>query len=481
MSTLWTSDEAAAATQGQATAPWQAGGVSIDTRSLKPGDLFVALKDRRDGHEFVAEALGKGAAAALVERRPEGVSADAPLLIVPDTLEGLRALGRAARARSRARIAAVTGSVGKTSTKEMLRAALSGQGAVHAAEASFNNHWGVPLTLARLPREADFAIIEIGMNAPGEIAPLAALARPHVALITTVAEAHLEAFENRAAIAREKAAIFEGLEPGASAIIPADLEETPILARAAAAAGARILRFGAAQGADPRLLEVRPQADGLVLRAQRRDSPLLIRLATPGRHFARNALGALAAAEALGADPALAAIGLGRWAPPGGRGRRESVVLDPLEVHLKLTLIDDAYNANPTSLGAALEMLAASEPGPGGRRLAILGDMLELGPRAPEMHAALAAHPAMQQVDMVHCAGPLMQALHGALSPARRGQWHPRAEQLAGEVHGLISAGDVILVKGSKGSRISLVVDAIRKLGHPQGADSHVPDSHGGS
>ena len=478
MSALWHGEEAASATGGRlsggkGTGGWAAGGVSIDTRSLAPGDLFVALTDRRDGHDFVAEAFRRGAAAALVSRRPEGVPPEAPLLIVPDTLEGLVALGRAGRARSRARIAAITGSVGKTSTKEMLRAALAGQGRVHAAEASFNNHWGVPLTLARLPRDADFAIVEIGMNAPGEIAPLSRLARPHVALITTIAPAHLAAFESLAAIAREKAEIFAGLAPGGHAILPADLPESPILAEAARAAGARIVRFGESEGADLRLLEIRPGPEGLVLRAARgAGAPLPIRLATAGRHFACNALGALAAAEALGADPALSMLGLGRWRPPAGRGRRERVVLDPLEDHLALSLIDDAYNANPASLAAALEMLAAAEPGPGGRRIAILGDMLELGDEAAALHAALAAHPAMERVDRVHCAGPLMRALHGALPGHRRGQWQARAEDLAARAHGLVRAGDVILVKGSKGSRIALVVDAIRKLGHLPGADT---------
>ena len=196
MSALWTAAEAAAATGGQATLPFTASGVSIDSRSLEAGDLFVALKDVRDGHDFVAQAFARGAAAALVTHRPEGVAADAPLLIVPDVLEALGRLGAAARARTRAKVVAVTGSVGKTSSKEMLRAVLSGQGRTHAAEASFNNQWGVPLTLARMPAATEYAVIEIGMNHPGEIAPLARLAQPHVVLITTVAAAHLEAFDS---------------------------------------------------------------------------------------------------------------------------------------------------------------------------------------------------------------------------------------------------------------------------------------------
>ncbi|MCB1328543.1 MAG: UDP-N-acetylmuramoyl-tripeptide--D-alanyl-D-alanine ligase, partial [Maritimibacter sp.] len=218
MTALWTSTEAAEATGGTAEGTWEVTGVSIDSRTVAPGDLFVALKAARDGHDFVADALAKGAGAALVTHRPEGVAADAPLLVVGDVLEGLTALGRAGRARTKAQVAAITGSVGKTSAKEMLRAVLAPQGKVHAAEASYNNHWGVPLTLARMPQDTDYAVIEIGMNHPGEIAPLAALARPHVAMVTTVAAAHLEAFESLEDIAREKAEIFTGLEPGGFAV-----------------------------------------------------------------------------------------------------------------------------------------------------------------------------------------------------------------------------------------------------------------------
>ena len=274
--TLWTRDEAAAATGGASPRPWSASGVSIDTRSLAPGDLFVALTAARDGHDFVAQALANGAAAALVSRRPEGVPEDAPLLVVPDVLEALRALGRAARARFAGRVVAVTGSVGKTGSKEMLRTALGAQGSVHAAEKSFNNHWGVPLTLARMPADRDFAVIEIGMNAPGEIAPLARLARPHVALITTVEAVHLAAFRDVRGIAREKAAIFEGLEPGGAAVINRDIATYPILLAAARRAGARAVRFGRTGRPEFRLMEVRVGASCHLRRGAgaRRDLPL---------------------------------------------------------------------------------------------------------------------------------------------------------------------------------------------------------------
>ncbi|APX90552.1 UDP-N-acetylmuramoyl-tripeptide--D-alanyl-D-alanine ligase [Brevirhabdus pacifica] len=470
---LWTAADAAAATGGRATTDWQAGGVSIDTRALAPGDLFVALKDVRDGHDFVADALAAGAAAALVSRIPEGLDESAPLLVVDDVLPALEALGRAGRARARAQVIGVTGSVGKTSAKEMLRAVLGGQGQVHAAEKSFNNHWGVPLTLARLPQDADFAVIEIGMNHPGEIAPLSIMARPHVALITTVAAAHLEAFASVAEIAREKAAIFEGLEPGGVAVVNADLDETPILARAAEArpAAGPVIAFGQADGAQYRLIDLVTAPDHTVCRALTPEGELLYKVNSPGRHFAMNALGVMAAATSVGADPGIASGDLGRWQPPAGRGTRERLVLDRVESAQTLDLIDDAFNANPASLGAALDVLAASAPQDGlgrvraGRRLAILGDMLELGPQEVELHRAVARHPAMARLDRVHCVGPRMRELWQDLPGELRGEWCETAEEMAERARGLIDAGDVVLVKGSKGSRVSLVVDAIRKLG----------------
>ncbi len=477
MSALWTSRQAAAATGGTASRDWQATGVSIDTRSLRPGDLFVALKDVRDGHDFVARALAQGAAAAMVSRRPEGVPPDAPLLMVEDVQAALEALGRAGRARSRARVVAVTGSVGKTSAKEMLRRVLAGQGRVHAAERSFNNHWGVPLTLARLPERADFAVVEIGMNRPGEIGPLAALARPHVALITTVAAAHLAAFDGLEAIAAEKAAIFGGLEPGGVAVLPSGLPVSGILERAARAAGARLLRFGTDEGADYRLGDVALSDAATVGRLRHAGGALLFRIGAPGRHFAHNAAGVLAAAAALGADLDVAACDLGQWRVPPGRGTRERIVLDVVDDHLSIDLIDDAFNANPASMAAALEVLAAAEPRHGvgrvarGRRIAVLGDMLELGADEARMHRAIADLPAMAAVDRVHCVGPRMRALFEALPPERRGEWHDSAEAMAARAHAIADAGDVVLVKGSKGSRVSLVVDAIRKLGHPLAAD----------
>jgi UDP-N-acetylmuramoyl-tripeptide--D-alanyl-D-alanine ligase len=437
--------------------------VSIDTRTLQAGDMFVALKDIRDGHDFVAQALEKGAGCALVSRIPDGVPADAPLLVVDDVLTGLEALGCAARARTDARVIGVTGSVGKTSTKEMLRTALTGQGAVHAAEKSYNNHWGVPLTLARMPRDTDFAVIEIGMNHPGEIAPLAKMARPHVAMITIVAPAHLEAFANVEEIALEKAAIFEGLESGGTAIINADLPTTELLA---SKAPADCQTFGETEGADWQLLEATSGDASTVCRANHAGDAILFKLGAPGRHFAMNGLACLAAANAAGADLGRAAIELSNWAPPSGRGQRRFIHLDAQMPEQGIDLFDDAYNANPASVGAALDVLAsATPPIAAGRRVAILGDMKELGATEDALHAGFAVHPAMAEIQQVHCVGPLMKHLYEALPPAKQGLWAATSAELADSPLALVRAGDVVMAKGSLSMKMALIVDAITNLG----------------
>jgi UDP-N-acetylmuramoyl-tripeptide--D-alanyl-D-alanine ligase len=468
---LWTRDAAVAATGGASARDWSATGVSIDSRTLRPGDLFVALKDARDGHEFVGAVLARGAAAALVSRRPENVAEDAPLLMVADVMDGLRALARAARGRFGGKVAAVTGSVGKTSTKEMLRTALAAQGRVHAAEKSYNNHWGVPLTLARLPRDADYAVLEIGMNAPGEIEPLARLAAPDVAVVTTVAPVHLAAFRDIGGIAREKASVFRGLRPGGVAVMHRDVPTYPVLLGAARRAGARPVRFGATGRPEFRLVEAQVGACGTAVVARVRDKTFLFRLAATGRHFAMNALGALAAVEALGGDLARAGLALARWLPPEGRGARWTVALGPSGMDGAITLIDESYNANPAAMAAAFEVFAGIEPENGvgrvarGRRVAFLGDMLELGAEEARLHASLAELPALRAVTTVHCAGPRMRALHEALPRGQRGEWFEDSEALAARAGRLLDAGDVAMVKGSNGSRISRVVEAIKHMG----------------
>lgn len=476
--TLWTAEDAAQATDGATRGGWTATGVSIDTRTIEAGDLFVALQAARDGHDFVAQALKAGAAAALVSHVPEGVPSEAPLLVVPDVLKGLEALGIAARARTEARVVAITGSVGKTSTKEMLRAILRDQGRTHASVASYNNHWGVPLTLARMPADTEFAVIEIGMNHPGEIAPLARMARPHVAMITTVAAAHLEAFENIEGIALEKASILEGLEYGGTAILNNDCSTAAILQAKAHDVKRRDIGFGV-HGFDFVLKSVDLRRDTTVVQAEAHEVPLLFKIGAVGKHFAMNGLGALAAAEALGADLALAAQSLGRWSPYQGRGAREVIHLDPVETHLTLELIDDSYNANPTSMEAALDVLAAAQVTNDigrvskGRRIAFVGDMKELGGRSAEMHSDLAALPAMATIDKVHCIGPLMQHLHAVLPAEQRGNWTETAAEMADNIRRSLDSGDVVLVKGSLSMKLALLVDAIRKMGHPvdMGAD----------
>ncbi|WP_299349808.1 UDP-N-acetylmuramoyl-tripeptide--D-alanyl-D-alanine ligase [uncultured Shimia sp.] len=469
---LWSATEAAAATGGQAVENWSVEGVSIDTRTIEPGDLFVALKAARDGHDFVAQALAKGAGAALVSHIPEGVSQNAPLLIVDDVLEGLEKLGQAGRERTKARVVAVTGSVGKTSTKEMLRAILSGQGQTHASVASYNNHWGVPLTLARMPADTEFAVIEIGMNHPGEISPLAKMARPHVALITTVAAVHLEAFANVDGIAIEKAALMDGVEPGGLAVLPADIATASILMEKAQSLGVAVETFGET-APDWVLEQVTLSGDKTIAQARAHGDVLIYKINSAGRHFAMNGLGALAAAQGLGADLAIATADLGRWVPFTGRGARETIWLDPVETDQTLDLIDDAYNANPTSLGAAMDVLAAAETKNGlgrigrGRRIAFVGDMKELGPLETQMHAEMARHPAMDEIDIVHCVGPLMQHLHDALPLDKRGSWTNTSDEMAQNIRNLVDAGDCVLAKGSLSMGLAKVVDAIRKLGHP--------------
>ena len=460
MTLLWTSTEAAAATGGT-TGAWQATGVSIDTRTLQQGDLFVALTDQRDGHDFVETAIQKGAAAAMVSRYMPGVPDDKQLKVA-DVLDGLRGLATAARARTQARVVAVTGSVGKTSTKEMLRAALAPQGRTHAAEASYNNHWGVPLTLARMPQDTEFAVIEIGMSNPGEIAPLAKLARPYVAMVTTIAAAHLEAFDDLSGIAREKGSIFVGLEDGGTALWNGDVDTADVLERAARASkAANVLSFGEANTAHAQLTKVHPTEHTTVAEARIDDQDVLFKLATPGVHFALNGVAVLAAARAMGADLARAIQGLGDWAPPAGRGTAERLALDPVE-DWWAKLIDDAFNANPASMAAAFDVLALTEPHDNvgrvakGRRIAILGDMLELGRDEHALHEALVDHPATAVID---------RALWVALPSDKRGAWDETADALAAKAHTLVVAGDVVLVKGSKGSQVSRVVTAMRELG----------------
>ena len=471
MSALWSSRDAANATGGNSTQNWTASGVSIDTRSIEKGDLFVALKDIRDGHEFVAQALEKGAAAALVSYIPDGVPSDAPLLIVDDVLKALEQLGVAARARMTGKVIAVTGSVGKTSTKDMLKTALAPQGKTHAAERSFNNHWGVPLTLARMPQDTEFAVIELGMNHPGEIGPLSKLTRPHVAMITAVAEVHMAAFKSVRQIAKAKAEIFEGLEPGGHAILNRDIPTYAILSRAAKRAGAIQHRYGYAGRPEFAIRRIRASADGSIVTYRKDSKKYHLKLSAPGAHLAQNGLGVLAAIDAAGADMAKGSMALANWTPPAGRGSRVIIDLGEPDVDGAIILIDESYNANPASMEAAINGLALSEPTDGigrvskGRRIAILGDMLELGPEEIAKHASLARLNAMSDIDVVHTVGPLMEALMQSLPEHKRGRHYANNDALTGEISNLLDAGDVVMVKASLGTGLGKAVDAIKTMG----------------
>ena len=455
--TLWTAQQAAVATGGQAVGDWAATGVSIDPRTLQTGDLFVALKAARDGHDFVANALAAGAGAALVSHVPDGVDDTAPLLIVPDVQAALEALGRAARARTEAKVIAVTGSVGKTSTKEMLRHMLGACGKTHASVASYNNHWGVPLTLARMPADTEFAVIEIGMNHPGEIAPLAKMAAPDVAMVTTVAEVHLEAFDDINGIALEKASFIKGLGPNGVAIMNADTPCTKVIETYSKDV---ITRWFGAAAADASLSDVHVQGAETRAVLQVEGATYPVTIGSAGRHFAMNALGALLAVGYLGADRRTAARGLVAWNPVGGRGARQTLNIKGG----KLDLIDDAYNANPTSLRAAMQVLAEADAS---RKIAFLGDMKELGKKEHDFHRDVAQWPCTEAIDIIHTVGALMKSLHDELPNGKRGPHFVDSAAMAAQAAHLVQVGDAVLLKASLSTNMRKVVDALQELGHP--------------
>jgi len=462
---LWTRAEALEAVgaldaRGQGP-DWRASGVSIDTRTLEPGDLFVALKQARDGHDFVADALAKGAAAALVSRVPEGAASDAPLLIVSDTQAGLEALGAYRRAQVSGKICAITGSVGKTGTKEALGDVLAAQGRTHRSVKSYNNLFGVPLTLARMPADTEFGVFEIGMNHADEITPLSKQVQPHAVLITTVQAVHIENFDSVEGIADAKSEIFDGLLPGGTAVIPFDNEHYErILGHAKRSAAGRIIGFGAGEGADIRLLELTAGSTGSDVRVSFLGREIALRVGAPGAHLVMNALGLLGLVAALGADVDAAARALADLTPPEGRGRRYEL---PWGAGGSLLLIDESYNANPASMRAAIDTLGGVSLPPGARRIAVLGDMLELGDFSPRFHADLAETLEAAGVDLVFCAGELMAHLWDALPSARQGAYRPTAQELGALVTSALKPGDAVMVKGSFGSRMGPLVETLKE------------------
>jgi UDP-N-acetylmuramoyl-tripeptide--D-alanyl-D-alanine ligase len=460
---LWTL-EAMAAAMGATRAsalPASVPGLSIDSRTVALGEAFFAIQgESRDGHEFVAAALAAGAGLAVVAAdKRAAMPKDAPLLVVPDVLVALVDLARAARARSVARVIAVTGSVGKTGTKDALQLVLAREGATHSSAASYNNQWGVPLSLARMPQGARFGVFEIGMNHAGEITPLTRLVRPHVAIVTAVEPAHLEYFGSVEAIADAKAEIFLGLEPGGVAVINRDSPHFDRLKAHAEAAGARVVGFGTRADADARLIEASFKPDVSTVRADILGADVTYKLGAPGRHVVLNSLAVLAAATLVGADLAVCALALVALSAPVGRGRRAVLTMPGGTA----VLIDESYNANPASVRAALALLGQMPVERSGRRIAVMGDMLELGARGAELHRELVEPVVANAVDLVFCAGPLMQALWQALPSERRGAYAETAAALEPQVVAAVRAGDAVMVKGSLGSRMGPIVKALER------------------
>ena len=458
MSALWTSDEIARAVSPVAMAgPFEASGVTFDSRAIAPGDLFFALAgETTDGHAFIGEAFERGAAAAVVAHDVTGAVGN--LVRVPDTMKALVDLARAGRRRSGARIASVTGSVGKTSTKDALRALLAAQAPTAASAASFNNHVGVPISLCRLPREARYGVFEIGMNHPGEIEPLARQVEAHVGVITTVGPVHVGYLGSEEAVADEKACLFAGMAEGAVAVLNRDIAHYGRLADHARRFGvSRIVRFGRSDAAEVRLVSCSLQDSGSDVVALIHGRRIEYRLGAAGEHWVLNSLAALAVVDALGADVDAAAAALGAVGASPGRGARRVLTFGGGTVQL----LDESYNANPMSVRAMLAVLARTEPAGMGRRLLAMGDMRELGEGADEYHGGLADAVAASGAAKVFLCGPHMAALWRRLAPGQRGVHRPDSRSLAGEVAAALRAGDVIAVKGSLGSKMKVVVDAI--------------------
>lgn len=457
---LWTSAEIEAATGGRLSGtPFVAHGLTYNSREIGPGDLFLALKGARDGHEFAASAFAAGATGALTEHPVEG----GPSVSVADTLRGLEAMGVFSRDRaSHVRRGAVTGSVGKTSVTQAIKAGLDLAGPAHASIKSYNNHIGVPLTLARMPQSTQRAVFEIGMNAPGEIAPLSRFVRPHAACVTTVGPVHIEAFaDGEAGVAAEKASIFEGLAEGGTAVLNGDIAFAHVLDEAARRAGARRVTFGTKAGHDARLLAFEPALGGAVVRAELFGKPLDFPLSQSGFHWGLNSLCVLLMLDALDVSLDTALKALADFQPLAGRGQI-AVVSAPGGT---FTLIDESYNANPLSMAAGFRSLGARPVPAGGRRVVVLTDMLELGDQSRALHEGLAGPIDAAGLDLVHAAGPEMKQLHDVLPAARRGEWRETAAELAADAATLAGPGDIVMVKGSNGSKASLVAKALAALG----------------
>lgn len=484
---LWTAADIARATGGRIEGgAFDVSGLTYNSREIAPGDLFLALQGERDGHDFVGAAFAAGASGALVERQVDG----GPCIVVPDTLRALERLGAAARDRApQIRRGAVTGSVGKTSVTQAIKAGLdlAGQkdgGGAHASIKSYNNHIGVPLTLARMPGATTRAVFEIGMNAPGEIGPLSRMVQPHAACVTTVGPVHIEGFsDGETGVAREKAAIFEGLGPGGVAVINGDTPWVDLLREAALHHGGRIAQFGTGPGQDARLIDFQAGPDDLAalygkgggarVTAEIWGRTHVFTLAQSGFHWGLNSLAVILMLDALDVPVETALEALGGFAPLAGRGQTRQVRM----TGGAFTLIDESYNANPLSMRAGFLSLGARAVAPGGRRVVVLTDMLELGDQSQALHVGLSQVIEIAGLDVVHAAGPQMRLLYEALPASRRGLWAPTAAELAAQAEALAGPGDIVMVKGSNGSKASLVAKALAALDNT--AEGAIPSSSG--
>ena len=466
LSLRWTAEQVVVATRGHCLQEqtWQANGVSIDSRSVKEGDLFVALQGpTHDGHDYVAQAFSAGCSAAVVTRQPSNIPAGSPLIFVDDTLIALENLGQAGRQRVRGQILAVTGSVGKTSSKEMLRLMLGAVGHTYANEGSLNNHWGVPLSLARLPETADYGVFEIGMNHAGELGPLSKMVRPNIALITTIEAVHLEFFKSVEDIADAKAEIFQGLLPDGMVVLNRDNSYFARLVSAAKAHGLKnILSFGHDSKCQARMLNYIATPEGSQIKAEVNGRVLEYTLNVAGKHMAMNSLAALMAAAAAGGDLGVCATALAHYQQPTGRGVAQPILL----ADGSFTLIDESYNASPVAVRAAITVLSQAVPAAtSGVRIIVLGDMKELGDSSPLLHASLFNDLIAHKIDRVYCCGPMMKYLYDSLPEAMRGAYADSSGGLIGPITEALHSGDIVTVKGSHSMNMKTIVDALKALG----------------
>ena len=460
---LWSREAAVLATNGRSWgADWHAENIAIDSRKIRPGDLFVALiGDNFDGHDFLQAAYDAGAVAAVVSRLPEEIPSALPVIEVFDTLVALTALAEAARTRLSAPVIAVTGSVGKTGSKEGLAHVLAEFGACHVSEGNFNNHIGAPLSLARAPKDSDFCVLEMGMNHAGEIAPLSRLARPDIAIITNVEAVHIGHFESLQAIAAAKCEIFEGLSSAGIVVLNRDDTMFHFCAAAAKARGiSTIITFGRDAAADIHLLKCQSDASGSAVTVAIGSDELSFALNAVGTHWVNNSLGILAVVHALGLDTQKAAKALTPLTASRGRGGRVEISLPDGN----FLLLDESYNASPPAMRAALAVLAMTPVGHEGRRIAVLGDMLELGDHAPKLHADLAADVFASGADLLFTVGAQTPFLRAALTVPIAGHHRHTAAEIAADIAAIIRAGDVVLVKGSLGVGMKAVITALTDL-----------------